>query len=62
MAHDAGALIVISSDAHARAAFDSLTWGVVMARRAWLQAGDVLNTRSFEDFRSALRRHRSASR
>jgi DNA polymerase (family 10) len=62
MAHDAGALIVISSDAHARAAFDMLTWGVVMARRAWLQPGDVLNTRSFEDFRSALRRHRSASR
>ena len=35
-----------------------LRWGVMVARRAWLQAGDVLNTQSFNDFRASLRRHR----
>ena len=39
-------------------ALDRLRWGVQMARRAWVRAEDVLNTRAFADFRSGLRRHR----
>jgi DNA polymerase (family 10) len=58
LARDRGVPIVISTDAHSRAAFGRLRWGVLVARRAWLGAGDVLNTRPFEDFRTALRRHR----
>ncbi|HET7617714.1 MAG TPA: DNA polymerase/3'-5' exonuclease PolX [Vicinamibacterales bacterium] len=57
-ARDAGATLVISSDAHAPGAFGSLRWGTVVARRAWLTAGDVLNTRSVEAVRAALRRNR----
>ena len=37
-----------------------LRWGVTVARRAWLTPADVLNTRSVDDFRAALRRRRSA--
>ena len=32
-------------------------WGVIVARRAWLEPRHVLNTRPFEEFRAALRRH-----
>jgi len=58
LAHDRGAGIVISSDGHSRHAFGRLRWGVMVARRAWLQPADVLNTRPFDQFRSGLRRHR----
>jgi DNA polymerase (family X) len=58
LAHERGAAIVISSDGHSRHAFGRLRWGVMMARRAWLQPADVLNTRPFDLFRSGLRRHR----
>src|SRR5258708_9199907 len=56
-ARDAGARIVISSAAHGMGGLGALRWGVTVARRAWLSPADVLNTRSVEDFRSALRRH-----
>jgi DNA polymerase (family 10) len=54
-ARDAGVRIVISSDAHSAAGLGALRWGVTVARRAWLAPDDVLNTRSVEDFRAALR-------
>jgi DNA polymerase (family 10) len=57
-ARDRGVKIVISTDAHSRTAFGRLKWGIQMARRAWLTKDDVLNTRSVEDFRAALRRNR----
>ena len=58
LARDRGVPIVISSDAHSRQAFGCLRWGVAVARRAWLEPADVLNTRPFDDFRASLRRHR----
>src|SRR5207237_10405000 len=58
LARDRGVPIVISSDAHSRAALATLRWGVVVARRAWLRPDDVLNTRPFDAFTSALRRNR----
>jgi DNA polymerase (family X) len=58
LARDRGAPLVISSDGHSRQAFGRLRWGVMVARRAWLQPADVLNTRPFDEFRAALRRHR----
>ena len=56
MARDAGAKIVISSDAHSTGALAVIRWGVVMARRAWLTPADVLNTRDVEALRAGLRR------
>jgi DNA polymerase (family 10) len=58
LARDRRARLVISTDAHAKTAFGRLRWGVLMARRAWLQPSDVLNTREFDDFRASLRRNR----
>jgi DNA polymerase (family 10) len=58
LARDRGVPIVISSDAHSRAAFGALRWGAVVARRAWLEPAHVLNTRPFEAFKASLRRHR----
>jgi DNA polymerase (family X) len=58
LARDRGAPLVISSDGHSRHAFGRLRWGVMVARRAWLRPADVLNTRPFDEFRAALRRHR----
>ena len=57
-ARDAGAPIVISSDAHSPAALGGLRWGVVVARRAWLTADDVLNARDVDRMRASLRRNR----
>ncbi len=58
LARDRGARLVISTDAHSRAAVGVLRWGVLVARRAWLEPVHVLNTRSFNDFRNSLRRNR----
>jgi DNA polymerase (family 10) len=58
LARDRGAPIVISSDAHSRAAFGALRWGTVVARRAWLEPAHVWNTRPFDAFTASLRRRR----
>jgi len=57
LARDRGVRLVISSDAHSQAALAVTRWGVMQARRAWLTAGDVINTRPFDDFRALLRRN-----
>jgi DNA polymerase (family 10) len=61
LARARGVPLVISSDAHSGRALASLRWGVLVARRAWLTAADVLNTRPFDEFRASLRRYRSRS-
>ena len=58
LARERGVSLIISTDAHSATALDRLRWGVKIARRAWVRAEDVLNTRSFADFRASLRRHR----
>ncbi len=51
----AGATIVIDSDAHGTERFAVMRWGVATARRAWLSAAEVANTRSWEQL-SELRK------
>ena len=58
LAHERGVRLVIDSDAHSPAGLGALRWGVAVARRAWLQPDDVLNTRPLEAFRALLRRNR----
>jgi DNA polymerase (family 10) len=41
-----GCVFTIDSDAHRIEELDNLRWGTAMARRAWLTAGQVMNTRS----------------
>ncbi len=57
LARERGARVVISTDAHAVAALATLRWGVQMARRAWLEPADVLNTRPPSELRALLRRN-----
>lgn len=56
MARANGALIAISADAHFIVGLDYLRYGVNQARRGWLEARDVLNTRSVDDLRQFLKR------
>jgi DNA polymerase (family 10) len=58
LARDRGARFVISSDGHSRADLGRLRWGVLVARRAWLEPAHILNTQPFDEFRASLRRNR----
>jgi DNA polymerase (family 10) len=49
-----GARFAISSDAHSKANLDLMPFGVGSARRAWLTAADVLNTRPLNELRALL--------
>ncbi len=46
----AGATILIDSDAHWVERFEAMRWGIATARRAWLKAEDVANTRPWAEF------------
>ncbi len=50
-----GARFTISSDAHASKELEYMQFGVAQARRGWLTAADVLNTRPLDELRSILR-------
>jgi DNA polymerase (family X) len=58
LARERGAPIVISTDAHSVMELGHLRWGVLMARRGWLEPDAVLNTRTLDEFRPLLRRNR----
>ncbi len=47
----AGVKLVITSDAHSPREIDLLEYGVNQARRGWIEAGEVLNTRPSKSFR-----------
>ncbi|MEW6278955.1 MAG: PHP domain-containing protein, partial [Candidatus Eremiobacterota bacterium] len=55
-AGDLGAMLAIGADAHAADHLDYLELGVGVARRAWLTAGQVLNTRKLSELRAGLAR------
>jgi DNA polymerase (family 10) len=55
-AKQAGVTLAISTDAHSVDAFECIRFGVDQARRGWLTASDVINTRSLAELRKLLRR------
>jgi DNA polymerase (family 10) len=55
-AAEAGATIVIDSDAHGVERFEVMRWGVATARRAWLTAAHVANTRPWSEFERLRKR------
>jgi DNA polymerase (family 10) len=59
IAVEAGATIVIDSDGHRTSTLRNIVYGVATARRAWLTAADVANTRSWEELDSLRSRSRS---
>jgi DNA polymerase (family 10) len=56
MAREIGVKVAISSDSHGIADLDFMRFGVDQARRGWLAAADVLNTRPLAELRALLRR------
>ena len=60
MCKDSGVRVAIDSDAHSVRGFAMLRLGVGQARRGWLTADDVVNTRTLAELRPLLRRSRSA--
>jgi DNA polymerase (family 10) len=58
MAKDEGAWVSIDSDAHGVHDFDNLAYGIGQARRGWLEAADVVNTRPVEQVLAWLREGR----
>jgi DNA polymerase (family 10) len=55
-AKKAGVKIVISTDAHSTRGLDLMRCGVLQARRAGLEAGDIANTRSLTGLRKLMKR------
>ena len=61
-AKQAGVKLAISTDAHSVDAFDCMRFGIDQARRGWLTADDVINTRPLIDLRKILRRSTARSK
>jgi DNA polymerase (family 10) len=51
-----GVKLVISTDSHHTKHLSNIKYGVLQARRAWLEKGDVLNTLPADEFLQAVRR------
>ena len=49
LARELGCRIVISTDSHRIDGFDVVRYGVATARRAWLSASQIANTRGWDD-------------
>ncbi|HSK50216.1 MAG TPA: PHP domain-containing protein, partial [Solirubrobacterales bacterium] len=56
MAREAGVKIVLNTDAHGVDTLDSMVYAVATARRAWLTAADVANTRGWRGFQQLGKR------
>ena len=58
----AGVRIVIDSDAHRPDTLQNMRWGILTARRGWLGAADVANTRPWHELEGLRKRARSRPR
>ncbi len=54
----AGVTLLIDSDAHRVRTLQNMRWGVATARRAWLSAADVANTRTWAEFQRLRKQSR----
>jgi DNA polymerase (family X) len=59
LAADAGATIVINTDAHRVRTMENIRYGVATARRAWLTADQIANTRGWRAFARLRKRARA---
>ena len=56
LAKEIGVKLVLSNDAHNPGELGFMRYEVEQARRGWLEPSDILNTRSLDGLRTALRR------
>jgi DNA polymerase (family X) len=61
LAAEAGAMIVLNTDAHRTRTLDNMPYAVATARRAWLTKQQVANTRGWRDFARLRKPARSAT-
>ncbi|MBC7807150.1 MAG: PHP domain-containing protein, partial [Akkermansiaceae bacterium] len=54
-AKDAGVLLSINADAHSTGGLGLISWGITVARRAWLSPNDVVNTFPLAKLRATLK-------
>jgi DNA polymerase (family 10) len=57
-AKELGVAIEIGPDAHSTAGLDNVHFGIGMARKAWLEAGEILNTGSADEVLAFARKRR----
>ena len=57
-AKELGVTIEIGPDAHSVPAEDNVHFGIGLARKAWLEAGEILNTRSADEIIAFVRKRR----
>jgi DNA polymerase (family 10) len=62
MCKERGVKVVISTDSHNAGNLSFIRYGVMMARRGWLEKGDVINALPTEQFLAALRAKPGARR
>ena len=62
MAKERGVKIVISTDSHSTANLRFMKYGVITARRAWIEKNEVINTFPTDEFLAALRAKPGASK
>ena len=60
-AAEAGVLIVVDSDAHSVRNLELIRFGIATARRAWLTAAQVANTRSWAELQPLRKRSRAVA-
>jgi DNA polymerase (family 10) len=56
LAKELGILVSIATDAHSTAGLAVMRYGIGQARRGWLEAKDVLNTRTWAQLKPLLAR------
>ena len=56
LAAEAGAVIVLNTDAHGVETLENIAYAVATARRAWLSAEQIANTRGWRQFKSMRKR------
>jgi len=56
LAAEAGVKIVLNTDAHGVDTLDNMAYAVATARRAWLTAAHIANTRGWSEFKKLLKR------
>jgi DNA polymerase (family 10) len=57
-AKELGVTIEIGPDAHSERSLDNVHFGIGLARKAWLEAGEILNTRSADEVIAFARKRR----
>jgi DNA polymerase (family 10) len=61
LAAEAGAMIVLNTDAHRVSTLDNIEYGLATARRAWLTKEQIANTRGWREFARLRKRSRRPS-